>query len=319
MTDSNRLHGVVVPIITPVDDDDRVDEAAFRKAIRYLIDAGVHSLFVGGSAGEGPLFTMTEWVRLMEIALDENGGAIPLLGGVMDTSTRRVIEKIRVLNDIGYENYAVSPTYYIALHSSEEHLRLFGACKEAAPDMEMVVYNIPTCTGSTVSVAAFLEMARRGWLRYCKESSGDLVSLLALIKRGRDLGLMVLVGEERLMYEGLLAGGAGMVPVGANYEPETYIRIYNAALRGDEEELSSRVERARYVCETLTGGTCWLAGIKYALTQRGIGSGRPLSPLEPTDEDRKRLIDGMTPPGDVTRASPPLVAECPDCSSCGAC
>ncbi len=296
MTNNDELHGVIVPIITPITEEDRVDETAFRQVIRYLIGAGVHGLFIGGSAGEGALFTMEEWVRMMEIALDEARDELNLLGGGMDTSTRRVIEKINRLRDIGYQKDAVSPTYYIALHSGDEHLRLFGACKEAAPEMEMIAYNIPSCTGSTVSVETFLEMARRGWLRCCKESSGDPDLLLPLIERGQDLGLKVLVGEERLMYEGLLAGGVGMVPVGANYEPETYIRIYNAGRRGDREGLARQGERARYVCETLTGGTCWLAGIKYALSQRGLCSGKPLSPLQPTGEERKRVIDSITPP-----------------------
>ncbi len=53
----NDLAGVVVPVITPVDGEDRVDEAAYRGVIRRLIDSGVHAIFAGGSAGEGPLLT----------------------------------------------------------------------------------------------------------------------------------------------------------------------------------------------------------------------------------------------------------------------
>ena len=295
MSDNQELHGVVVPIITPVDAEDRVDELAFRQVIRYLIDAGVHGLFVGGSAGEGPLLTSTEWERMMVIALDETAGALPLLGGVMETSTQRAIAKIEILRDIGYRLYALSPTFYLTLHADTEHLRLFGACKEAVPELEMVVYNIPSCTHSTIHVETFLEMARRGWLRYCKESSGDPELLLPLIERGQELGVRVLVGEERLMYEGLIAGGVGMVPVGANYEPSSYVQLYEAALRLDEEEMTRLMQRVRYVCTTLTGGTSWLAGIKYALAQRGIGSGKPVSPLEPTDDDRAALIDAITP------------------------
>ena len=63
-----ELAGVVVPAITPVDDEDRVDEAAFRKGLRRLVDAGVHAIFVGGSAGEGPLLADREWERMATIA-----------------------------------------------------------------------------------------------------------------------------------------------------------------------------------------------------------------------------------------------------------
>jgi len=293
---NTELHGIVVPVITPVDEEDCVDGAAFCRVIRYLIEAGVHGLFVGGSAGEGPLFTLPEWTRMMEIALDEVNGAVPILGGIMETSTRRAVEKLKLLQAMGYRYYAVSPTYYIVTRSAEEHLRLFGSCKEAVPEMEMVVYNIPSCVGSSIALETFLEMGRRGWMRYCKESSGDSNLLLPLIAQGRELGLRVLIGEERLMYDGLLAGGVGAVPVGANYEPETYIRLYEAGVRGDKDELARQFERARYVCGILTGGTSWLAGIKYALSQRGMGNGRPVSPLQPTEDEHKLRIDRIAPP-----------------------
>ena len=90
---------MVVPAITPIDDREDVDEAAFRKVLRRLIKAGVHGIFVGGSAGEGPLLTDAQWRRMVEIAFDEVKGAIPLLGGAIDTSSRKVCEKVEVLGD----------------------------------------------------------------------------------------------------------------------------------------------------------------------------------------------------------------------------
>ena len=80
MSDS-PLHGVVVPAMTPIDEDENVDEAAFRRVIRGLVGAGVHGLFVGGSAGEGPLLATDQWRRMAETALDEVGDALPVLCG----------------------------------------------------------------------------------------------------------------------------------------------------------------------------------------------------------------------------------------------
>jgi 4-hydroxy-tetrahydrodipicolinate synthase len=106
-----ELSGVIVPIITPVDDQDRVAEPAFRQVIRRLIEAGVHGLFIGGSAGEGPLLTAREWQRMVEIAFDEARGALPLLGGAIDTSTQRIKERIKILADVGYEYFVVTLTF----------------------------------------------------------------------------------------------------------------------------------------------------------------------------------------------------------------
>ena len=107
--------GVVVPAITPVDDEDRVHEADFRRSIRRLIDSGVNAIFIGGSAGEGPLLTEHEWERMVTIAYDEAHGAVNLLGGAMDTSTRRVLAKMRILAQLGYPHCVVTPTYYTTL------------------------------------------------------------------------------------------------------------------------------------------------------------------------------------------------------------
>ena len=87
---------------------------------------------------------------MVTIAHDEVGGAVHLLGGAIDTSTRRVLEKIRILSQLGFPYTVVTPTYYITLRTPDEHLRLFGECVEHAGNTEIIAYNIPSCTGSAM-------------------------------------------------------------------------------------------------------------------------------------------------------------------------
>lgn len=288
------LHGVVVPAITPIDEDENVDEAAFRRVIRRLIGAGVHGLFVGGSAGEGPLLATDQWRRMAETALDEVGDALPVLCGVMETSTHRACRRIRALRKIGCRRFVLTPTFYLATRTEKEHLRHFAPAKEAAGDMEMVAYNIPQCTGSRLAVETVCRMAERGWIRCCKESSGDLAYLTEMVDGGRGVGLRVLVGDEAIGGRALLAGARGIVPVCANYDPWTFVRLYEAAARGDGDEVARQMARVTALRERLVlSGPCWLAGIKYALSALGIGSGRPISPLEPADAQRRAAIDAL--------------------------
>ncbi len=289
-----ELAGVVVPCITPVDDEDRVDEAAFRKVLRRHIDAGLHAIFVGGSAGEGSLLVTQEWERMVTIAYDEVKGRVPLLGGAMDTSTRRVLEKVRILRDIGYPYCVITPTYYITLRVAGENLRLFGACAEVAGDMSIVAYNIPSCVGSVLPIPEVIEMARRGWIGYCKESSGDFASFQRRVDEGAEVGLRVLQGEEPAIARGMLAGAAGIVPVCANFEPQTYIAAYQAGLARDEAALGSLQERIKVVRQAvLFAGPLWIAGIKYAMARLGYGSGKPVSPLEPLTAAQQAAIDAF--------------------------
>ena len=291
---NGELAGVVVPVITPVDADERVDEAAFRKSIRRLIKAGVHAIFVGGSAGEGPLLVPHEWERLVTIAHDEVRGEVHLLGGAIDTSTRRVLDKLCILRDIGYPYCVITPTYYITLRAPDEYLRLFGECAEQKGDMQIVAYNIPSCVGSAIPVAALIEIARRGWVRYCKESSGDFAYFQRLVTEGAEVGLRVLQGEEPHIARGMLAGACGIVPVCANFEPRTYIAAYEAGLARDEAGLAPLQERILLVRQRLLfAGYLWVAGIKYAMGQLGYGSGRVVSPLEPLTAEQRAGIDAF--------------------------
>ena len=277
---NGELGGVVIPVITPVDSDERIDEAAFRGGIRRLIGAGVHAIFVGGSAGEGPLLTAIEWERMVTIAHDEVGGAVHLLGGAIDTSTRRVLEKIRILSQLGFPYTVVTPTYYITLRTPDEHLRLFGECVEHAGNTEIIAYNIPSCTGSAIPAETVIEMARRGWIRTMKESSGDFDYFRRLAVEGAEYGLRLLQGDEPHIAAGLLAGAVGIVPVCANFEPATYIAAYEAGIARDAAALGPLQERILYIREKLLlSSPLWIAGIKYAMSCLGLGSGMPISPL----------------------------------------
>jgi len=289
------LHGVVVPLITPTDPSENVDEAGLRGLIRRLTKAGVHGLFIGGTAGEGPLFPMDQWQRMAEIARDEaKAGGPDLLTGVMDTSSRRIREKIAFLRTGGHTRFVVTPSYYIPSKTASEQLRLFGEAREAAGDMEMVVYNIPQCTGASLSVDTLCEMARRGWIRTCKESCGEFGYLRDLIRRGAEVGLTVLSGDEPSMYEALRMGVVGIVPGCANVIPEPYIRICAAAEKRDWDTVARTFGDCMWMrAPMITGAGSWVSGLKYAASLQGIGSGRALSPSEPVTDAQKREIERL--------------------------
>jgi 4-hydroxy-tetrahydrodipicolinate synthase len=291
---AKRLAGLVVPVITPVDENDQVDVSAFRKVLKHLVDAGVHGIFVGGSAGEGPLLTAKAWRCMMETAHDAVAGKADLLGGVSDTSTARMVEKIEILKAVGFARFVVTPSFYLSVKTPQEHLRLFGRAKDSAGDMEMIAYNIPQCVGAPLAVETICEMAKRGWIRCCKESSGDKAYLTRLITEGKQVGLEVMVGDELSIPEGMQAGGKGIVPVCANFDPELFLCLYAAAKEGNSAEVQKLYQRMLEVRNILVvAGVSWLAGIKYSLSKLGMGNGKPVSPLEPTGQEQAAKIEEL--------------------------
>jgi 4-hydroxy-tetrahydrodipicolinate synthase len=288
-----RIRGVIVPVVTPVTARETVHESEFRKVLRRCMAAGVNGIFVGGSAGMGPLFPDAEWQRLMTIAHDEVGDRCALLAGVMTPSTGCALERIRVLDTIGYRTMVVTPTFYLTLRRDEEFLAHFAACR-AATNMEMVLYNIPSCTGSSIPVKVLIEAARRGWTRTCKESSGDRRYFADLLKKGAAVGLEMLQGNEPDMAWALARGAAGLVPVCANYDPAAFVAAWQASAYGDAAALRRAQAWIDVLREHLVvGDKNWLAGVMHAVARVGIGSGRPLRPLQPVRGAEQRRMDAF--------------------------
>ena len=284
------ITGVVVPVVTPVDGHDRVDENSYRGLLRFLIGAGIHGIFVGGTAGEGPMFILNEWERMCRIAFEECDGKVHLLGGALDTSTTRIIQKARILAAIGYEHYVVLPTFYLKLNFPDEHLRLFGECKEAVSDLNMIVYNLPSIAGSSIPIEVMCEMTRRGWITCCKDTSEDMHYFSRLVSEAGPLGLGVLIGSERHAAEALLKGAQGLVPVSANFEPATYLAAFEA--RNDPQKMNKIHDRiSSIVHNVLLQPRSWLSAAKYASSGLGFGSGKPVSPTEPLTAAERLQID----------------------------
>ena len=228
------IEGLVVPLLTPLDDHERVDEPALRAQIRRCLEGGVNGIFVGGSAGMGPLLTDDQWVRLIEIARDEVNDPVPLLGGVMATSTGRAIERIEILAKTGFDHVVVTPTYYITPTRHEEFLDHFDGCRQAS-DMNMIVYNIPSCIGAEIPVGTIVEMVQQGWTRTIKESSGDRDYFMAVMDGLKNTGAAVLQGSEPDIAWGLSSGARGLVPVCANYAPRLFAAAWKASQAGEED------------------------------------------------------------------------------------
>jgi len=295
MSESRKvIEGVIVPLLTPVDAEERVDESAMRALIRHCLEGGADVLFAGGTAGMGPLWPMAQWERMMKIAFDEVANAVPLLGGVIEMSRVRAIERIRLLERIGYEHMVVTPTYYITPERNDEFISYFGACRDAT-ELNMIVYNIPSCTHASIPVEVITEMAKRGWMRCIKESSGNQDYFSQVMDAVSGYDIAVLQGNEPDIAWGFRKGARGIVPVCANYAPSLYAAMCQAAAEKDDERMDALQEEILAVRETLLlGDKNWVAGAMFGVRTLGIGSGAVLRPIQEVVEAEQRKIEAMT-------------------------
>jgi len=276
------LCGVITPLLTPLDKDENIDKKALKKLIDHIIGAGVRGLFLGGSAGMGPMLTGKAWTELMESALEFSDGRCHVMGGIIETSTKRAIEKINILDKIGYKIMVVTPTFYITLERNAEFISHFSRCREAS-DMDMIIYNIPGCTGSSIPLESISEIAKKGWITGIKESSGDQKYFSKLLELKREVPCKLFMGHEGMVKWGLENGADGIVPVCSNFDPELFVDAYNAGQKHDIKKLESiqkEIDLYRKNHVFGDGSLNWIPGIlKQTVTETGIGKLEAAAPL----------------------------------------
>ena len=135
------IRGIVPPMTTPFSASGAIDEAAFRAEARFLLEAGVHGLAVGGSTGEGHALSTEEVRRLTEIAVEEAHGRVPVVAGIIVDSTRQAIERGGAAARAGAAALQVTPVHYL-FRPDDTHMKEHFREMTEAVDAPVVIYNV---------------------------------------------------------------------------------------------------------------------------------------------------------------------------------
>ena len=238
-----NLTGVIPPLTTPLTPDGDVDGASLERLCGFLLAAGVDGLFVCGSSGEVALLTDSQRARVVEIAAGVADGRVPVLAGVIDTGTARVVDHALAAVKAGAAAVVSTPPYYVAPHVDEvvRHFRLLND----AVDVPVIAYDIPSATGSKLPRAAVERLAADGTVVALKDSSGDVDGFRGILSATAGTGLRVLTGSETMTDVALQLGAHGAVPGLANVDPAGYVRIAALARAGDWTATAAEQERLR--------------------------------------------------------------------------
>lgn len=234
--DRSFLKGIVVPIITPIDAQERVDEQKLRDQVDFVIEGGVSGVLAFGSNGEFYMSEEEEQKRVLQIILDQAKKRVPVFMGIGAISTRKCIRIAQMAQELGAD--AVSVLQPMFLKPTEEELFThFKAIAESVPDKPMLLYNNPGRTGYTMSGDLVERLAHElSNVVGMKDSSGDMTQTMEFIRRNRDVDFKVFGGKDTLIYSCLSVGAVGSVCTTANFVPRLICSIYDAYVAGDQTE-----------------------------------------------------------------------------------
>ena len=233
---TQEIKGIIVPILTPMNEDETVNHEELVRQIERLIGAGVHGIFVFGTNGEGYILSEEEKTAVLKTTVDAVRGRVPVYAGTGCISTRDTIRQSLKAWELGADALSIiTPSFAAA--SQDELVRHYEAVAKAV-DLPIILYNIPARTGNALAPATVQKLAGVANIVGAKDSSGNFDNLLQYIEKTRRCGkpFAVLSGNDSLILWTLLAGGAGGIAGCANVFPRTMVRIYEAFQAGDLAE-----------------------------------------------------------------------------------
>ena len=280
---TDRIKGVIVPIITPIDEEEKIDERQLREQVDFCIENGIAGILAFGSNGEFYMVEEDEMERGLKIMIDQAADRVPVFLGIGAINTRKAVRLARMGVSCGV--YGISVLQPMFLKPTEEELyQHFRTIAESIPETPMLLYNNPGRCGYTMSAGLIDRLAHEvDNIVGMKDTSGDITQTEEFIRRTRDVGFKVLGGKDTLLYASLCVGAVGGVCTAGNFMPELIVDVYNKFVQGDlagSLEAQFKLNPVRLSMDAAS----FPVAAKDMAAMRGMKRGVPYRPTLPTKE-----------------------------------
>ena len=289
ITNKKRLEGVIPALILPVNKEGKINFKLLEKQTTYLISEGINGIFVNGTTGEGAWLTMEEKEQVFKFVKEINKGKVFLCAACLQPTTELVIREIKI-----YEKYepnylvAVTPYYYsVSQDIIIEHFKKIARFSS----VPLILYNIPQCTHNKIELSTILKLAKEENIAGVKDSSGDFISFTRGMYAPVPETFSWIQGEDYLDGSALNCGANGMVTGLGNVFIEPYIRMYQAAKKGNYRKVNEMQKKINKLYEIIqvTGGKA-IPAIKAGVALLGRSTKwMKLSSLSLDDEEIRKV------------------------------
>ncbi|MBM3328334.1 MAG: 4-hydroxy-tetrahydrodipicolinate synthase [Calditrichaeota bacterium] len=273
---AGQLAGVWTALVTPFTRG-RIDTGRLGELVEQAAGAGLTGVVPCGTTGESPSLERREWELVVGTVVNSASGRLKVIAGAGTNNTRHTIELIHRAAELGADGVLIVVPYYNK-PTGEGLRRHFLAAAEASP-VPMVLYHIPTRSGTGLSIGLTLELARHPNIIGIKDAGGE-VRRVAEIARQVPMEFAVLSGDDPLTLPMMAIGATGVVSVVSNLKPRTVGQLVALALRGQFSEALSIDRALAPLYEALFLETN-PAPVKEAMNLVGLRVGPVRLPLAP--------------------------------------
>ena len=272
---------LVTAMVTPFDAEGAVDLALAGRLARHLVDEGSEGLVVCGTTGESPTLSWSEQLRMLEAVRQAVGPGVRVLAGTGSNCTREAVEATREAAAAGADGALVVVPYYNKppQDGMEAHFR---AIAQAAPELPLMLYNIPGRTGCSMQPSSVARLMDCTNVVSFKAASGTTEEVSQL-RQACGHRLAIYSGDDALTLPMLSVGAVGVVSVASHVVGRRLHNMIEAYLAGQNAVALAHHEQLLPLFKALFSTTNPIP-VKAALELSGwpVGVPRlPLIPLEP--------------------------------------
>ena len=282
------LQGLFAAVATPVDNGGRVDLATLDRLVDFLVERGVSGICLAGATGEYPHFETADRKAVTRRAAARLPRDRALLVGIGGPTVRHTVD----LGTAAFESgaRAVLLPMPMFFRYEQQDLEAYSAEVARALAAPCLLYNLPDFTNPLAPETVLRLMSTESSIIGIKDSSGRLEHLSAFASARGERTWTLLVGDDRLLLDGLHTGWNGSISGVAGFCPELLVGIYRSFVEGRRDEcarLQALLEEL--IVQLSPFPTPW--GIRIGLAARGIDTGPLPLPLSP---ERKRQSAAFT-------------------------
>lgn len=278
-----RFDGTGVALITPFDEELKIDEASLRRLVEHVIEGGVDFLVALGTTAECATLTEEEKAQVVHIITETNRGRLPVMAGIGGNNTHEVIREIGRAQWLGECQGILSITPFYNKPTQEGLYEHFKAIAGVTP-LPLCLYNVPGRTGVNMQAETIARLSQEcPDIVALKEASGNFDQATAILKQKRP-DLVALSGDDAIVLPLMAMGFEGVISVAANVLPRECSDLVNHMKKGQLAEAQKLHLALSDLCKLLfeEGNP---AGVKAALHAAGIIKCNTLRlPLTPVSE-----------------------------------
>jgi 4-hydroxy-tetrahydrodipicolinate synthase len=226
-----NLRGSIVAIVTPFKENGDIDFQAFDALLEWHIAQGTNGLVVCGTSGETPTLSEDEDAMMMERAVRLANGRLPIIAGTGSNSTQDCIKYSKRAKKAGVDGLLVVAPYYNKPTRKGLHLHFSSVAK--AVDIPIILYNVPSRTGSTIAPDLAIQLAEENKnIIAIKEAGGKIEVFVELLAK-RPQEFKIYSGDDLLSTMANWLGADGCISVIANVIPHEFSQLMTASINGD--------------------------------------------------------------------------------------